>query len=170
MGKHKMYYPDLYFTIGNHEARINRVVELQAELEGTISIEDLKYEEFGWKVIPFLEPLVIEGVAFSHYFIGGVMGRAIGGEHPAYSLITKQLQSCVQGHSHLRDFCERTTADGRRIQGLTVGCYLDTDQHENYAGEANKMWWKGLVMLHDVHNGQFEPEFISMKQLKEKYS
>jgi hypothetical protein len=167
--KKKQYKPSLYLTIGNHEQRINRAVESQPELEGTISIEDLKYEEFGWTVIPFLEPLVIESIAFSHYFIGGVMGRAISGEHPAYSLITKQLQSCIQGHSHLRDFCERTTADGRRIMGLTVGCYLDTDQKEAYAGEANKMWWKGVVILNDVHNGQFEPEFVSIKQLRERY-
>jgi hypothetical protein len=44
------------------------------------------------------------------------------------------------------------------------------DQHEDYAGEANKMWWKGLAMLHDVENGEFEPEFINIKQLRKQYA
>lgn len=168
--KHAQYRPKLYLTLGNHENRINKAVEYQAELEGTISIKDLNYEQHGWKVIPFLEPICIEGINFSHYFTSGVMGRPISGEHIAYSLVTKGLTSCVQGHSHLREMAERTTAEGRRLIGLSVGCYLDIDQIEQYAGQANKMWWKGVVMLHDCHNGEFEPEFINIKQIKDKYN
>lgn len=168
--RHRQYRPELFLTTGNHEARISRAVESQAELEGTISVEDLRYKDFGWTVIPYLEPLILEGVAFCHYFSSGVMGKAIGGEHQAHSLIMKKHMSCVQGHTHTRDFCERVTADGRRIMSLVVGCYLDEDQHEDYAGEANKLWWRGVVMLHDVQDGQFEPEFISVKKIKESYA
>jgi hypothetical protein len=168
--RHKQYNPELILTLGNHEQRISRVTELQAELDGAISIADLQYEKFGWKVIPYTTPIVINGVAFSHHFSSGIMGRPISGEHPAYSLISKMYQSCVAGHSHIRDFCERTSADGRRLLGLVVGCFLDIDQHEDYAGEANKMWWKGLVMLHDVENGEYEPEFINIKQLHKQYA
>lgn len=166
----KQYKPELILTLGNHESRINRVTEMQAELDGTISVKDLQYEKFGWKVFPYGTPVVRNGVSFCHHFSSGVMGRPISGEHPAYSLVTKMYMSCVAGHSHIRDFCERTAADGRRILGLVVGCYLDSDQHENYAGEANKMWWKGLVMLNDVENGEFEPEFININQLRRKYA
>lgn len=166
----KQYKPKLILTLGNHENRINRVCELQAEMEGTISVDDLKYKEFGWKVIPYTTPIAINGVAFCHHFISGIMGRPISGEHPSHSLITKMYQSCVAGHSHIRDFCERTGADGRRILGLIVGCYLDVDQYEAYAGEANKLWWRGLVMMNDVENGEFEPEFINMKQLRKRYA
>jgi len=167
--RHKQYKPKLIMTVGNHEHRISRATELQPEMEGAISIDDLKYEEFGWEVVPYTQPIIINGIAFCHHFISGVMGRPISGEHPSHSLITKMYQSCVAGHSHIRDFCERTTADGRRLLGLIVGCYLDVDQHEDYAGEANKMWWRGLVMLHDAENGEFEPEFINMKQLRSQY-
>ena len=166
----KQYKPQLYLTLGNHEHRINRATEMQPELHGTISVDDLKYEEFGWEVIPYTKPIFINGVAFCHHFISGVMGRPIGGEHAAHSLITKMYQSSVCGHSHIRDFCERTGADGRRLLGLVVGCYLDVDQYENYAGEANKLWWKGIVTLHDVENGEFEPEFVNMRQLRRMYS
>lgn len=168
--KQKQYKPDLILTLGNHEDRINRVTEFQAELSGAIDIKDLQYEKFGWEVHKYGIPVIIGGVAFCHNFVSGVMGRPIGGEHTAHSLLVKMHQSCVQGHSHTRDFCERTTADGRRLIGLVVGCFLDVDQHESYADKTEQMWWKGLVMLHDVQNGEFEPEFINIKQLRSRYA
>lgn len=167
--KRKQYKPKLILTLGNHEHRINRVSEISPELDETISVDDLKFKEFGWEVHDYGTPVFIEGIAFSHVFISGIMGRPISGEHHAHSLLIKMHHSCVQGHSHLRDFCERTTASGKKLLGLVVGCYLDTDQHEHYAGEANKLWWRGLVMLHNVKDGQFDPEFISMERLKEMY-
>ena len=169
--KHKQYKPRLIMCMGNHdEARINRLVSSQAELEGIVSLKDLKFEEFGWEVVPFLEPIIVNGVAFAHYFTTGIMGKAISGEHPAYTMISKMHMSCVAGHSHIRSFAERTAADGRRLVGMVVGCFLDEDQHEEYAGQANKMWWRGLVTMKDVQNGEYEPEFINIKQLKKKYA
>lgn len=166
----KQYKPRYVLTLGNHEARIDRVSELQAELDGTVSIEDLGYADYGWEVHKYGIPVIINGVAFCHNFVSGVMGRPIGGEHTAHSLLVKNHQSSVQGHSHTRDFCERTTADGRRILGLVVGCYLDEDQHEAYAAKTEHMWWRGIVHLHDVENGEFEPEFINIKQLRKRYA
>lgn len=163
------YKPELHLTLGNHEHRINRVCELHPELDGTLNTDDLGYAEYGFTVHPYTKPVFIDGIAYCHHFSSGVMGRPISGEHPAHALITKMHMSCVQGHSHIRDFCERTGADGRRVQGLVVGCYLDEDQWEDYAGEANNMWWKGLIMLHNVENGEFEPEFINVKQLRKLY-
>lgn len=169
LGKKKKYQPRLILTLGNHEHRISRATEDRAELEGTISIDDLQYQHFGWEVIDFLRPITVDGVCYAHYFTSGVMGRAISGEHPAYSLLTKMHQSCIQGHTHIRDFAERTTAQGKKISAIVCGCYLDIDQWEHYAGEANKMWWRGVIILHDVEDGEFEPEFISMKQIRARY-
>jgi hypothetical protein len=56
--------PYMYLTLGNHEHRIIRAVEADPKLEGTISLEDLEYEKFGWKVYPFLQPIVAGGVCF----------------------------------------------------------------------------------------------------------
>lgn len=166
----KRYKPRLVFLTGNHCQRINRVTELQPEMDGTISINDIKFDKYGWEVHPFLEVVNIEGVHFSHYFTTGVMGKAVSGETPALKLIRTQMSSCVQGHIHTRDFAERVDADGRRVQGLVVGCYLEKDQYEAYAGAANKLWWKGLVMLNNVKNGSFDHEFISIDTLEEKYN
>ena len=56
--------PEMYLTLGNHEHRVIRLVEDDPKLEGIISLDDLKYEDAGWKVFPFLQPIVVGGIAF----------------------------------------------------------------------------------------------------------
>lgn len=167
--KKKLYKPLKVSLLGNHEQRIERAINEQRELDGTIGYTDFEFEKYGWDLIPYLKPIFIEGIAFAHYFPTGVMGRPVSGETPALKLLRTQFSSCVMGHVHTRDFAERTGSNGRRLGGLVVGCYLDPDQYESYAGEANKIWWKGLVMLNNVKDGGFDPEFIGIEILQEKY-
>lgn len=163
-----LYAPDLHYCMGNHENRINRAISVDAaHLEGIIHTDDLKFKEHGWKVHPFLEPVRLGGVSFAHYFPSGVMGRPIGGVNAAASLIAKTMTSSVVGHSHLRDFAERTDPYGKKIMGLVSGCYFDHD--EEYAGQVNKMYWRGVAMLHNVHEGEYEHEWVTLKTLRESY-
>lgn len=148
-------------------SRINRVSESSPEFDGLVKMEDLRYEEFGWETYKFLDRVVIDEICYSHFFTSGVMNRAISGEHPAASLIKKQYMSCTQGHSHTRDFAERTRADGKKMMGLVCGCYFEHDEH--YATVANSLWWRGLVMKRHVNNGEYEPEFVPIEALKAKY-
>lgn len=169
--KQRKYSPRKIALKGNHEQRMDRAVNLAPELEGRLSDADFGWEEAGWEFVNYngATPGVynIDGVLYAHYLVSGLMGNPIGGEHPAASVIKKQFASCVVAHSHVRDFSERTTGDGRRLCALVAGCFLE--DAEDYAGEANKMWWPGLVILHGVHNGEFDPEFISMKTLRKTY-
>ena len=66
-----------------------------APADGVLSIKDLAFEEYGWEVHDFLEVVIIEGVAFSHYFTSGTMGRPVT---TAQACLTKKHMSCVQGH------------------------------------------------------------------------
>jgi hypothetical protein len=166
--KKKGYKPRLVMLLGNHENRIDRAVESQAILEGTMSTADLGYEKFGWEVVPFLDIIEIDRIAYSHYFASGVMARPISGENPARAHINKMHVSCTAGHSHLRDFSCAVNAFGETINCLVAGCYVEA--HHDYAGPANKLWWRGIVMKRNVCNGDYDPEFISLKSLKEKYS
>lgn len=164
----KKKLPRFVMTTGNHDyARINRAIEKDAVLDGTISVSDLQYEDFGWETYDFLEPVEIDGVYYAHYFPTGVMGRATSGEHQAYTLLSKQFVSCTQGHTHTRDFAERTAPDGRRLMGMVTGCYID--HHHAYAGQANKMWWPGVVIKRNVHQGQYDFEFIGLDRIKAEY-
>lgn len=159
--------PKMFRCIGNHEQRIEKAVNADAVLHGTIGLQDLQSKDYGWEETPFLEPLFIEGITFQHYFTSGIMGRPIGGENHAKSLITKQFSSCVQGHSHTMDYARRTDASGNKIHGLVVGVYQDYDS--GYAGPSNKMWDRGVPILRNCEAGNFDLEWISLSRIKKAY-
>lgn len=160
-----------YALGGNHsEGRIAKVIDGTPMLDGTIGVGDYRLVDFGWKYIPFLKPLELDGITYQHYFVSGVMGRPIGGESPGLSLIKKTLTSCVSGHSHLLDIAHRTTPSGRAIWGIHAGCFLDKDQYENYAGPANKLWRRGILVLHDVKDGDFQSyTWVGIEDLEKTY-
>lgn len=163
---------DWHFTLGNHEARISRCIESDpAKLEGVMSLDDLTAgSPVPWKVHDFLRPIFIGGVAFSHYFTSGVMGRAVGGENPAATILRKQMVSCVQGHTHTLDFAERTspTPDGRgrKISALVCGYF---GEYEEWAGvQTNALWSPGVAVLH-VADGGFDFEWWSYERIRRRY-
>ena len=90
VNKKKQWKPRMVFTIGNHEHRIERAIEDNAMLEDTIGYHDLNLDD--WEVADFLQPVIIEGVAFSHYFTTGVMGRPVTS---ARAMLTKKMMSPV---------------------------------------------------------------------------
>lgn len=163
----KRKLPKFFFCMGNHENRINRAINLDAILDGTLSTNDLQSKEYGWEEYPFLEPLHLEGITFQHYFTSGIKGLPIGGENPARLIMTKQFKSCVQGHSHTMDYARRTDATGRKIHGLVVGVYQDYDS--DYAGPSNKIWDRGIPILRNVEDGSYDLEWISLERLKAEY-
>lgn len=165
--KAKRKKPRFVRCLGNHEARITKALETDPILIGTISLTDLQSKEYGWEEYPFLEHVEIDGVTYSHYFISGIMGRAIGGEHHAASLVTKQLKSCTQGHSHLFDYSIRTSVDGTRIHGCVVGVYQD--YWADWAGPSNRLWNPGVVVKREVENGSYDIEWISLARIKKEY-
>lgn len=169
----KKKLPKFWMLEGNHEHRIERAVSKDAaQLEGIISLSDLQFEEFGWEVVKYegATPghLRLDGVVYAHYFISGVMGVAIGGIHPAYQMLNKNHVSSTQGHSHTTDYSVRAAADSRNIHGLVCGCFID--ERPSYAGAANDMWWRGIIIKNDVENGEYDPEWIGMKSIERNYN
>jgi hypothetical protein len=159
---------------GNHEHRVKRAIDLAPELAGDrfgISMSDFDFKSYYHEFIEYngQTPGVWEsdGISFAHYFVSGVMGRPIGGEHHAYSLITKNFTSCVAAHSHTVDWSVRTDTQGKKIMGLVAGVYQDYDSV--WAGHVNDLWWRGCVVLRDVDSGTYNPEFISIETLKDTY-
>lgn len=158
------YTPNLELTLGNHEQRINRAVNDDPKLEGTIGIEDLQYEQYGWKVHPFLEVVVIDGIAYSHYFTSGVMGRPIT---TATALLNKKHMSCVAGHQQGRQIASAFRGDGKQITGIIAGsCY---EHDEDYMGPQGNKHWRGFTMLHEVNDGTFDEMFVSLDYIGKKY-
>ena len=163
-GKEKVYRPRLVMTLGNHEARITKAVDNDAKLEGIIGLGDLGYEEAGWEVYPFLQVVVVEGIAFSHYFISGIMGRPVTS---AQQLLNKHHQSAIMGHVQQRQIAYATRADGQQMTAIFAGCCAPHE--EEYLGPQGNQFWKGVWMLLDVNDGEFDELPISLKFLKERY-
>jgi hypothetical protein len=169
---HKAYHPRKELVLGNHEYRIVRAAEEDPKLQGTISVDDLDYARFGWNVHPFLESIVIGGIAFSHYFISGVASRPISGESIGRTMCMKLHGSAIQGHSHLFDHAERTIITGNRIFGLSAGCFVHPDYVQDWCRASVKLWWRGIVILDDLDGDGYYDELraITQRKLLREYS
>jgi hypothetical protein len=167
--KASRYKPRLIRCLGNHEHRINRLVEEEPCFEEVISTDDLLSSQFGWEEYPFLEVALISDVAFSHYFVSGNMGRAIGGEHTGTMLLKKQFYSCIQGHSHLFDYAERSNAAKRRIIAISCGCFFEHPMAYNPI-PVDRMLRRGILVLRNVAFGEFDFEWVSMNRVKARYA
>lgn len=160
----KGYAPRLVYTLGNHEERILRAVESDPTLEGVISYEDLGLEDRGFEVHGFKEVVVIDGVAYSHYFTSGKMGRAVAS---ARLMLSKKHMSCVMGHVQDRDIAYAQRADGTTITGIFVGIFYQ--HYEEYLGAQDNHSWRGIWMLHEVQDGHFDEMPVSLEYLRKKY-
>lgn len=165
--KRKQYRPEFHMCVGNHEHRIERATQESPAIYKAIDLSDLKFDEFGWKVHPFMTEVNLNDVWYSHYFVSGVMDRPISGEHPATMLLNKQHRSCIAGHSHLLDFSVRRHGT-EHIMSSVCGCFFEHDMH--YASKnVNDMWWRGLQINRNVYKGRYDPQFYSMNSIKRDY-
>lgn len=161
----KLYKPRMDLTLGNHEARITRAVEGDVKLDGTISIADLQYERAGWTVHPFQNVVVIDGIAYAHYFVTGVAGRAASS---AAAQFRKTNMSSIAGHQQGLQIHTGGRADGARLTSIIAGsCY---EHNEDYLGPQGNKHWRGLLVLHEVHEGEFDLMPLSLGYIKRKYA
>jgi len=172
--KQKKRLPHRVFLEGNHEQRLKRAIELQPELEGEqygIHFSDYQLDRYYDTVVEYSgqTPGIIEldGIFYAHYFISGVMGRPISSEHTAHALVSKLGRSATCGHIHTFDYSVRTTVDGGRNIGCVAGVYQD--YHAGWAGSANNLWWRGVVVKTNVNNGIYDINQISLNTLRKEY-
>lgn len=163
--KKAQYNPRMVMCLGNHEDRITRAANHDPKLEGLISLEDLGYKGYGWEVHSFLEVVIIEGVAFSHYFISGVKGLPIS---TAQLQLNKMHMSCIAGHQQGKQIATGRRADGQLLTSIISGsCY---EHDEQYMGIQGNKHWRGCFMMHQVENGSFDEMFISLDYLRKRYA
>lgn len=156
------YRPEMHFLMGNHENRINRAVNNDAKLEGTIGVEDCYLDD--WNVHDFLEVVIIGGVAFSHYFVTGIAGRPAA---TANAQLNKKHMSCIAGHQQGLQIATAHRGDGQRLTSIIAGsCY---EHDEDYLGAQGNKHWRGMLMLHEVNDGQFDLMPVSLDYINKKY-
>jgi hypothetical protein len=152
-------------TLGNHEDRITRTVERDRKLEGTMSTDDLFFAQWGFEVYPFREVVVVDGIAYCHYFPSGVKGLPCGS---ARQILQKHHMSCFAGHLQGKDIAFGKRADGARITAIIAGsAYL---HDEPFMGPLGNKHFRGIFVLNEVNDGSFDDMAVSLDFLKERYS
>jgi len=160
----KVYKPRLVYLLGNHCQRVERAVENDSKLEGVIGYKDFSLSD--WEVHGFLEVVVIEGIAFSHYFTSGLMGRPCSS---AQALLAKKHQSCIAGHAQGLQFATTNRADGERLTACIIGSSYE--HSEAYLGPQGNKHFRGVLMLHEVTGGgNMDIMPVSMSYLRNKYA
>lgn len=162
--KEKLYKPRMVLTLGNHEDRINRAVNDEPQLAGLLTVDALEYEKFGWEVIQFLQVVIIHGIAFSHYFTTGLMGRPAG---TAVAQLRVTNMSCFAGHQQGKQITYGKRADGEILTSIISGsCY---EHDEGYLSSQGNKHWRGFWVLNDVNNGAFDEMPVSLSYIAKKY-
>ena len=165
--KQKQYRPLIIKILGNHEHRVAKLLEYEPRWEGSLSMKNfhtkLKIDE---EVVDFGDIVFVDDVAYSHYFVSGVMGRPMAS---AKMLVGKKCMSCTMGHVHTLDSAFMVKPTGEKARGLIAGSFHDPD-HKSFAGtQVDDIWWNGLIHKKNVFNGDYDLTEISITQLQQMY-
>lgn len=162
--KAAQWWPERHYFIGNHSNRITVACEMDAQLEGVISLDDLNFKEHGWTVHDYLRPYFIDGVGYCHYWQNPMTGKPYGGQ--AATRLKTIGHTFVMGHQQTLDFAVRFVR-GKAQHALIAGaCYLHDEEYKGFQGNAH---WRGIVVLHEVNEGSFDPMFVSLDYLCRRY-
>jgi hypothetical protein len=164
------WWPERHIALGNHEDRITRACEHDAQLDGMLSLDDLNYADHGWQVHPYLKPFYLDGIGYVHYWAHPMTGKPYGG------MVSTRLKtighSFTMGHQQTLDFAVRfvtnpSTGKPQAQWGLVAGaCYLHDEEYKGYQGNAH---WRGIIVCHEVNEGSYDPMFISLDYLCRRY-
>lgn len=156
-----------YFLYGNHEQRLERAINKDPRLAGTIGYHHFTTGK-DWKHVPYYNgtpgQVEIDRIVYGHYFANPNTGKPIGGT--IQNRLKQMGQSCIQGHQQGIMRGEVQFATGKTINGVVCGSSYLHD--ESYKGAAN-FHWRGIVVLNEVANGGFTDMALSLDYLCRKY-
>lgn len=164
------YKPDLHFCMGNHEERILRASRdpFKRQFREWLSYDMLDLK--GWTVHQYQDIVELDGVHYSHLFINpeSIMCSNLGGNNIALR-IKKLGVSFVSGHEQRTLMGFIYNALGRRLRGLVSGAFYMHD--EGYLGpQKNRQYWRGIYMLNEVKDGDYDLCEVSLGFLMRRYS
>jgi hypothetical protein len=166
----KGYKPRLVFLLGNHEHRIERYTTDNPMLKGTLSYKSFGLEQHGFKVVPFLKPAVIDGISYCHYFCVDSNGRVMNtkrGQASARAQVNNVGMSATAGHKQGLDTYIKESPAGRK-RGLIAGSFYQHD--ERYLGPQGNDHWQGILIKHEVRDGDYDLLEVSTDYLLRKYT
>jgi len=171
--KEKQYKPEKHYILGNHEARADRAAENQPELSGLVGTEELTeyWQKRGWNVHRFGHVVDIDGIWYVHYVANPMTGKPLGG------MIETRLKNVGNSFTmgHVQTLMYGLRYVGRKRQhGLVCGsCYLHDEDYKGPSSYESMMsgnqHWRGVIVKHQVEEGQYDPMFVSLDYLCRRY-
>lgn len=158
----RQWHPRRILLRGNHEQRIERAVESDAQLDGLLSYNML--ESPGWEVYDFLKPVEVDGVTYCHYFANVMTGKPLGGM--AITRLKTLGYSFTMGHQQTYDHAIRFIKNRSQHALIAGSFYLHDEDYKGYQGNYH---FRGLVVKHQVHDGAYDIMQISMDYLCRRY-
>jgi len=167
--KKAQYNPTVIKLHGNHEYRLAKLLEYEPRwLSDTINMNAFNTrQDINEIVVPYMDFIRVDGIHYSHVWASGVMGRPVPN---AKAILAKKGVSATMGHSHTLDSATMTKPDGTAIRGLIAGCFLDPE-YQGFGGpQVDRMYWSGILHKHDVQDGDYDLEEISIERLLRQYA
>ena len=162
-GKKGKWNPERIFLRGNHEQRIERAINSDPKYRSTIGYGDLDTKDF--KIYPYLEKVFVDGIVYSHFFQNSLSSFAIGGSID--NRLNKIGESFVQGHQQGLMYGNRVFPTGKTRHGLVAGsCYLHDEDYKGLQGNGH---WRGIVVLNEVRDGDYDIMPLSMDFLRRRF-
>lgn len=165
----RRYRPRKVYLLGNHEDRYTRLILAQPKLAGALKPPWAHAQKRGWEIVPFLQPMDIDGILYSHFFPRGPNGSVTNSRNGAPSArvqVQREMQSCVAGHKQGLDSHIQNTSRGM-MRGIQAGSYYDHE--EGYLTPQGTVYWRGILLLTEVMDGSFNLVEVSLEYLRRKY-
>lgn len=164
------YKPRKVMLRGNHENRVHRAIEAEPWLEGLFVSSPPNDRALGWEVVPFLKPFIEGGISYCHYFVRNANGHVVQsrrGAPSAKAMVVREGMSCTAGHQQGLQIHLQPVGGGRIHRGLIAGsCYEHDEAYLTPQGNAH---WRGILLKHEVHDGEYNLMEVSLAYLKKNY-
>ena len=165
------YGPKKIYLEGNHEYRIKRYENDFPALAGSLFSPVDYMAELGWDSYPFLQVTKYAGISFSHFFPRTIKGTTSAasqrnGPSSASAMVRANMTSCIAGHKQGLDIYIHNL-DSHRVRGIIAGSFYT--HNEGYHSPQGNSYWRGVLMLNNVKNGDYDLTEVSIDYLRKKY-
>ena len=126
-----IYRPEKFLCLGNHDVR-----------QGFTGIQDL-FESLDWIVADYLQPVVLDGVAFCHCMMRGLTDTPCT---TAEELLQQWHGTIVVGHGHLRDYSESFSI-GTQQTIRALHCPMFNSDDIGWALQIRNKWSRGFTEI-----------------------
>lgn len=158
-------------TLGNHENRAYAYEDKSPQMSGTVvPLLHQKFEDYGWRLVPYGEIAFVEGVGLSHCAIG-MTGKAYGGKTADQRTGNDSTFSFIHGHTHARVMAPSPKIGPLgHVDIVSVGCSLPWGYIEEYATHGPSGWWWGVSTATLMSGSIIDMSFTSMLELERDYA